>query len=468
MLYLSPSRSSNTCFFSYDLFESQVSDAFVRARTRGRESHLVFMLERGNDAQRRILADCTQLGVEMQEWTERLSHQRGSSVPPRDLHETVNPYHSDSEDDESGECIKDPTTSGRIYLQDAITVIYRLVANLGTICHEEPDAPLFEFEESRLASSASPSYICTVVFPPGLPVPKVSGPSCQTIAQARRAACYQACAKLFNLNCLDYRLFPLPTRITSLRETSTDSPDLMESHGIDEDANFRDSNVGIKALGTHCYLRKKPDFWNQVDAMTCGRLYPTVISTNHSDDLSQPHSPILILTRNPLPPLPSFTLFFSGIPGTVHFTHGASFEVGDDRLKDLHLYTMRICRAIANKPFVCSLKKIQYFFAPLGPTWETPLDSSPQDGNYPNVTSHIPWDLVALAANSWVVPLASMSPQGITKDVEDAVIQDRWVEFTRRYDVVRMRPDLTPMSKPLDSPVSHCSFFLCRPNLPSA
>jgi endoribonuclease Dicer len=80
-------------YASYDLFESQISDAFVRARTRGRESHMVFMAERGNDVHRRILADCTQLSVEMQEWIERQFHDQGYSVPPQSLHETTNPYH---------------------------------------------------------------------------------------------------------------------------------------------------------------------------------------------------------------------------------------------------------------------------------------------------------------------------------------------------------------------------------------
>lgn len=414
------------------------------------------MVEKDNDVQRRILADCTRLGKEMQEWTECLFHRRGSSVPPRDLHETIDPYHSDSEDDEIEEYIKDPITSGRIYLQDAITVVYRLAAKLGAVSREQHDAPLFEFEKSRLVSSAS-SYICMVVFPPGSPLSRVSGPPCATVAQARRTACYQACAELFGLNCLDYRLFPLPTNFTSSPNRSAVPPNLMESQIIDEDAkaSFQDSNAEIKSFGTHCYLRKNPNFWDQADLTTCERLYPTVIMTHHPDGPSQPHSPIMILTRYPLPSLPTFTLFFSGIPGSVHFTQGAPSVVAGGRLEDLRLYTIRICRAITNKPFVCLLKKMPYFFAPLGSTWEAPPDSSPQNGNYANVVDHIPWDLVALAARNWVVPLTSTDLHGITKEVQDAVIQDRWAEFTRRYDAIRMRPDLTPMSKPLDSPVSH-------------
>jgi endoribonuclease Dicer len=447
---------------SYDLFESQVSDAFVRARTRGRESHLVFMVQRGNDVHRRILSDCTQLSVDMQEWTERLFHDPGSSVPPRSLHETTNPYHSDSEDDESDNYIKDPITSGRIYLQDAVTVVYRLAASLGDSNDEHHDPPLFEYEKSWDAIGSSPTYICTVSFPPGSPVTKVSGPSCASISHARRAACYQACLELFNRNLLDYRLFPLPTSVVSHRDTMPPEP--TEPDVSKEDANkFPPPDLNaVKILGTHCYPRKKPDFWDQSETAKCNRLHPTVIFTYYSDDSSRPYGPLLILTRHPLPPLPSFNLFFSNIPGVIHFMQGASFEVDEDRLEDIHLYTIRICRAIANKPFVCPLERMPYFFAPLAPTWKAPMDSSSRKWKHPNVVKHIPWDLVTLAANSWVVPLVSRNLRSMTKDVEDAVIQDRWVEFTRRYDVVRLRPDLTPMSKPVDSPVCYSCLSCCR------
>lgn len=37
--------------------------------------------------------------------------------------------------------------------------------------------------------------------------------------------------------------------------------------------------------------------------------------------------------------------------------------------------------------------------------------------------------------------------------VHDLIVQDRSVEFTRRYYVARLRRDLTPLSKPEDSAV---------------
>jgi endoribonuclease Dicer len=457
LLRFSARQISNTTHCrSYDLFESQISDAFVRARTRGRESYLVFMVERGNDAHRRIVSDCTKLDAEMQHWTERLFHDPGSSVPPRSLRETTKSYHSDSEDDESNDYIKDPTTSGRIYLQDAIAVVYRLAASLDTIEDEQANPSLFEYEKSRGAVGASPTYVCTIIFPLGSPVSKVSGPACISVPDARRAACYQACIELFDRNVLDYRLFPLSTSLTSHRDTVSVPPGQTESHLNKEDPvkfPLQDTNAEVKTFGTHCYPRKKPDFWDRSESVNSNHLYPTVIATNYSDDSSRPYTPLLILTRHPLPPLPSFRLFFSNIPGVIQLIRGASFEVDEDHLEDIHLYTIRICRAIANKPFTCPLEKMQYFFAPLAPTWKAPTDPLPK--RHMNISKHIPWDLVTLAANSWVVPLASRSLISMTKDIEDAVIQDRWVEFTRRYEVVRIRPDLTPMSKPVDSPVCH-------------
>lgn len=441
-----------------------MSHAFVRACTRGRGSHLVFMVERGNDVQRHILSDCTQLSAEMQGWVDRLSHDQGSSAPPRDLHETINPYHSDS-DDESEDYIKDPTTSGRIYLQDAVTVVYRIAAGLDNVGDEQTDPPLFEYEESLKTLGESPTYVCTVIFPPGSPISKVSGSSCPSTSQARRDACYQACVQFFNRDLLDYRLFPLSPNITSPRDSEKASRGQKEPCLGPQTARMSplpSSNFEVKTLGTHCYPRKKPDFWDLSEKTTCDRLYPTVISTTFSNDSAQPYAPLLLLTGQPLPPLPSFKLFFSSIPADIHLTQGASFEVDKDRLDDLHLYTIRVCRAITNKAFVCPIGKMQYFLAPLAPTWKTPTESLSKKWKHPNVVKHIPWDQVTIAANDWAVPLASHNLRTVQKDVEDAVIQDRWVEFTRRYDVVRMRPDMTPLSKPEDSPV-YCLTVLHLP-----
>jgi endoribonuclease Dicer len=67
------------------------------------------------------------------------------------------------------------------------------------------------------------------------------------------------------------------------------------------------------------------------------------------------------------------------------------------------------------------------------------------------VVNDIPWDLVKLAADNWVTKLQM---ENLEASIEDAIVQDRWIEYTRRYYALKLRGDLTPLSKPVDSPVS--------------
>lgn len=426
-----------------------MSHAYVRARTRGRESHLIHMVQRSNDIHRRILSQITSIDADMLRWSEILCNSPQSSVPPRSLRETINSYHSDSDDDDDddvGDHIKDPTTGGRIYLQDATTVIYRFSANLrskGIIVME--NQPLFEFQDSQRESGMSRGYICTVLLP-GTDVNRVSGPPSSSRALARRLACYKACGELAVAGLLDYRLFPLPSSLQAQygywRKTILQQE---ETYPREE-----------RSSGTACYPRKQPVFWTEAKSASTTLLYPTVVFATHTDDGILPGSPILILTRQALPELSAFKIFVTGVISYVHFQKAVAFSLSESRLQEVYMYTIRLCRAILNKPVVCPLEEIVYFFAPLTSDYAPSGENSLK---YPNVIKSIPWDLVSLAAGNWALPINDESPEAMADDLRDAVIQDRWVEFTRRYEAIKLRRDLSPMSKPTDSPVSRLGFL---------
>lgn len=393
------------------------------------------MVEKGNDGHRRILSQITNLDTEMRRWTETVCTRPGSSIPPSTLRETIDPYLSDSEEDEDPDTfVKDPTTCGRIRARDATTVIYRYAATRAHAERKVRDRPLFEFKERDASLGLLRTYVCFIELP-NSPVNKMSGQPSPSMAHARRAACYQACVELSTRGLLDYSLFPLSPSIAS--------PDR------GQDPYGKES----PQTGTCCYPRKQPDFWTNTSSVAFGgNLYPTIISTNHSSETSQPYSPIIILTRLALPEFQNMKVFFSGVASTVHFTQAAPFVVDDKRLRDLHLYTIRLCRAISNRPFVCPLESMPYFLAPLRPSWQEDIEIDMELEERPNVVNQIPWDRVSLAAKSWVVALRT---DALAEDLADAVIQDRWVEFTRRYDAVRIRFDLNPLSKPADSQACH-------------
>ncbi|KAL5508450.1 DCL1_2 [Sanghuangporus vaninii] len=455
-----------TIVIRFDLFESQVSYAHCRARARGQQCHLVHMAERGSDVHRRILAQVARIDPRMERWVQRVSTSTGSSVPPLPLRETIDPYRSDSddEDDDPGSFVQDPTTSGRIYVQDAVTVVYRFTSQLPTAgdAEERLNRPLFEYEELQDGPSSKTMYICTVLLPPGSPLRRVSGSPSSSMSQARRLACYQTCYELYSRGILDYRLFPRPPLPSTRPQRAVYISAKMIEQASDkeeEDDQVFDPTMQHhdKTPGIHLYSRKRPDFWDNTLPIMRGCLYPTIVVpvvNSGSTEFGRMYAPMVILTRLPLPPLSPFDIYFSGSPKKVFFKRGDAFEIDEDRLQDLYKFTVRIVRSITNKPYICALDSVPYFLAPLPRDFEVDLHE-PDDGHrweFPNVVDHIPWDKVQLAASKPTVALNTQDLQTLMIDTEDAMIQDRWAEFTRRYYCVRMRPELTPLSKPEDSP----------------
>lgn len=368
----------------------------------------------------------------MRQWIEKIFTKNiAGSIPPRSLHVTTDPYHSESDDDDPTHYIKDPTTSGRIYPQDSLTTIYRFIADASNDSQRDADLPIFEFEDFVGTRGIGRKHLCTVNLRSGLPVDKVLGPPGSSASEARRLACFQACSDLFGRNLLSYRFFPLPP---------------YKQLEVNHDGTIA-AKEG-KTAGTRSYIRKLPDFWKNCDTGARQRLYPTVIVPMFKADNDGLYAPMVLLTWQPLPDMPSCKLFFSGVANYVEYKHGAPFEPNEDQLRKLHLFTLRVCRSVANKAFECPLEKMSYFFAPLPVTWTI---SSSDQYDLPNIFDSILWDLVSVSGESAVVAFNKDSHELMIADLKNSIIQDRWVEFTRRYDAIQLRPDLNPLSHPADS-----------------
>ena len=271
----------------------------------------------------------------------------------------------------------------------------------------------------------SSDWVCNVLLPAGLLPDQrayIYGPLCSTATHARRAAAFAACMELYEHGIFDHRVFPRPPSITSLK-------------------NMHRTEITDKAFGSHCYSRKRTQFWLSSIRLHSGRWFPMVIQVQELAN----YAPILLLTLQPLPRITSFRLFLEGLPGVVRNTRCVPVEISADRMHVLHLFTMRICRSIFNKPFTCSADDMVYMFAPLSSSWTN-------DGSLGRILDHVPWDSVSQAGKEWAVPFSAEDCSS-EKGIGDMIVQDRMVEFTRRYYALHLRRDLTPLSHPEDSPV---------------
>lgn len=408
------------------------------------------MIQRGCDSHRRRLLQITRFDEVTQTWMNNTVQNLESAIQPVAIVDSHDPYLSDSEDeDDSARFIKDPTTSGRIRIQDATGIIHRFAADISsgeTVSSHVP--PLFRFESVLALQTSQPSFICTVTLPPGPHVPPVTGLPSVSRAHARRTACYQMCKELFERGLLDPQLFPRPPLKTTRHKRVPDACHTLDYTGEDSFNTFlSEPNGARKQSGLHSYLRKKPEFWTNVVALKSTILYPTVISVRDQGL----YGPLVLLTRAPLPRMSSLKLFDSGFPIAINLKQGASFAADAERLHDLYLYTIRIYRSIVNKPLACALEEMPHFLAPLKTSWLGFNRKQASRWVIDEIVDDIPWDQVKLAAQKWVTEL---SAENLENSLEDAIIQDRWIEYTRRYYFIRVRRDLTPLSRPVDSPVS--------------
>ncbi|KAI0676824.1 hypothetical protein C8Q78DRAFT_48178 [Trametes maxima] len=430
---------------SFDIFEDQLSYTYFHTHSKGRHSHLLHLVERGNNEQRRILAHVETVGADLRGWIAGFVKGDSHALQPASMYTGLDPCLSDSDDDDDGdtdgdtykEFILDATTSARLYKSDAEASIHRFVTSFQQQTPWAQESATVSLER-RTEGGPQEGYWCTVVLPGSTGVPDVVGPYCMTKAQARREAFYRACQECVRRGLMDYRHFP-QSKWRARESTSM----------ADEGEVPKEIQTANTSTATHGYPRKSPEFWANSPNYSTATLYPTVIVP---DALAgQPHAPVVLLTRAPMPLIPDFLVFFSGARATVHCYKGAPFAVNSAQLQALRGYTTRAVRSLVNKPFDASSDSLLCFFAPLSATWKALPGTQGMQWSQLPVAEHIPWDAVQLAADYFAVPLYS-DLASLDDNARDAVVQDRNVEFTMRHFLVKVRHDLTPLSKVEDSP----------------
>ncbi|KAG6813492.1 hypothetical protein H0H92_010517 [Tricholoma furcatifolium] len=322
--------------------------------------------------------------------------------------------------------IQDPTTCSRLYLTDSVDAINRFASTGNGL--EVPQV-LFDFREKHVSPSER-HFDCIVTIPGVL---RVIGPPGTSELNAKSAACFKLCQYLSLLGLLDCRFFPQM---------------LSANTSVDEEVHHNSSNH--KALGSRRYLRKEPNFWVNAKDTTNILLYPIVISSASPD--GQAYAPLALLSRQPLPHLENIEVFHARVPAIVSFRRCVPLDLQETRLHELCRYTTRLCRTLYNKPLECSRDDLVCFFAPLTPDWtsiDRSVSSSPFD--LPSVANYIHWDLVQLAGDRYNTPIKMTTLQELEIDMHDSVILDRSAEFTRKYFVVGVRLDMSPLSKPSEN-----------------
>ena len=395
---------------------------YANAHSKGQNAHLVHLVEQGNNEHRRILTRFQSVDSDVRAWIADLA-RGGDNLPPRTMYTSLDPYRSDGEEDDNDQnYISDSTTSARLYKSDVVPATYRFITEL-LMTSPAGDKASISVEE-QTEEDEETTYRFSLTFPATTRLPVVVGPFSRSKWQARREACYQACSELVRVGLMNTRHFPQSSTLAL--------PDVQTAN---------------TSARTHGYPRKPPDFWSNSPSGPATTLYPTIIAPDSLDD--EAYAPVLLLTKAPLPLTLDVNVYYCGARATVHFYKAEPLEVTEAQLKALHGYTIRVMKSLMNKPFDCPDGSLLLYFAPLDSMWHSTLSA-----RWPllSLAKHIPWDAVQLAADYFSIPLVDGNAS-IDDRARDAILLDRQVEYTMRYFVVKVRHDMTPLSKAVDSPV---------------
>jgi endoribonuclease Dicer len=333
--------------------------------------------------------------------------------------------------------LQDPTTGGFLSLCDAFDAFCYFVSQLSE-CQDSFNLFAYRIKED---AQHDLQHVCSIALA-GSVVDGIEGTSRMSFAVARQEACFWACNALARLGYLDSRYYTRYVKsIAHLRNHSFSTSQHLYDKG-------KLPAMSLKFAGTRCYRSRAPHFWSFSAISVVQPLFPVVISLNFADGASyQPFAPIVLLTRLALPLLPSFRIFFSGEPAMVSFQRASLIGINAEKFSILFKYTLRVMRAITNRPLKCAVQDMPYFVAALPVDWEVGRARSRH--HYPEIICpDLPWDVMSQAVEKWAIPLQAQSLEGLLMDTADSLIVDRYSEFTRRYTLKTVRGDLTPLSAP--------------------
>ncbi|PTB64901.1 hypothetical protein BBK36DRAFT_1122797 [Trichoderma citrinoviride] len=190
-------------------------------------------------------------------------------------------------------------------------------------------------------------FIARVVLPEGSPIKTITGEAQQSKQLARCSAAFEACVQLIQKKYINGNLQPafakkLPEMRNARLALSSDKKSEYE-------------------------MRIKPDFWSScLGPEPPTSLYQTIITLDQPDALGRASRPLILLTRKPLPDIPSAPLYFgSGRTSNVCLANAqTSFEVLPCQTEALASFTLRLFADVFSKEYEAKSHEIPYFIAP--------------------------------------------------------------------------------------------------------
>ncbi|KAL2153195.1 hypothetical protein VTH82DRAFT_4350 [Thermothelomyces myriococcoides] len=314
----------------FDLNDTVIQYIQSRGRARQEGSIYIHMVEEGNREHYRKLVQNQQGEDALRKFCEAM---------PVDRKLTGNDFNMDyflsKEKDQKQYTV--PDTGAKLTYRRSLVFLAAFVASL-------PHPPGVNLTAEYLILPVSGGFQCEVTLPDSSPIRNATGKVHGSKAVAKCSAAFEMCIKLIEGNYLDKHLRPTFTK---------------QLHAM------RNARLAVSTKKKERYnMRVKPEIWSAVGEPV--ELYVLALTLSDPAALGRPSSPLLLLTRQPLPEIPSFPLYFGNDRSSAVrcIPISGPLELDDCQIQGLAAFTLAVFKDVFSKEYDATAAQLPYFIAP--------------------------------------------------------------------------------------------------------
>ncbi|KAL7800300.1 hypothetical protein V8C37DRAFT_414204 [Trichoderma ceciliae] len=332
----------------FDLYTSAIQYIQSKGRARQKSSLYVSMMEEGNLEHMRRLRRATRDAHALRQFCSALPEDR----KVQDF--VVGPEILAGHEQAMQKTYTVAETGARLTFIKSLEVLAKFAASFP---NEDDGLQQLEY----IVNSTGKRFIARVILPEASPVKTIAGEVQKNKQLARCSAAFEACVQLIKKKYIDGHLQPAFAK--KLPE-------------------MRSARLALSSDKKSEYdMRIKPDFWSScLGPEPPTTLYKTTITLDQLAALGRPSRPLILLTRKPLPDIPSAPLYFGGGQTSIVRLSNSqtSFEVLPQEVKALAGFTLRLFAHIFSKEYEAKLHEISYFIAPSNISLHVSCDEEPE------------------------------------------------------------------------------------------
>lgn len=314
----------------FDLCQTMIQYIQSRGRARHKDSVYIKMVEMGNGMHRRAVLTHTADEDRLRNFCRKM---------PADRKLTGNNFEMDYflRKERSQRQYTVPSTGARLNYRQSLVILNSFLATL-------PHPPEAVMTAEYVVSGAPGGFLCEVILPSCSPVRRAVGKVHTTKQVAKGAAAFELCLELLRKRYLDQHLNPV-----FMKQLPA----------------MRNARLAISSKKRDEYgMRTKPEMWSVLGIPE--QLYATVLVLSHPDSMDRASRPLIMLTRQAIPQVDPFPLFF----GKGRASHVRCLGLKEplkptsDELGSLTEFTLRIFLDVFSKQFEATSADLPYLLAP--------------------------------------------------------------------------------------------------------